>query len=260
MIIFVLLFSKLKQKIYDFLFLFVIVLSFCLYGCNSCSHNMARITDISVVNDDLRLFNFYIVQSGDSLFKIAKQYNVDIGTIKEINKISNDIIKIGDTLYIPSSVHDNTQRRLSNLTIGKSVKSTKKIHKFSTKEIKKTVDNGSWIWPCNGDIITKFDSYNRGIDISGNIGDSVVAVSDGKVVYSGNGVRGFGNLLIISHNDGFITAYAHNSKLLVVTGDIVSKNMNIAEMGKSDSDCCKLHFEIRKNGVPIDPLKVLPVR
>ncbi|AFZ82791.1 peptidoglycan DD-metalloendopeptidase family protein [Candidatus Kinetoplastidibacterium crithidiae] len=259
MIIFVLLFSKLRQITYDFLFVFVVALSFCLCGCSNCSHDMARITDIPVVNDDLRLFNFYIVQSGDSLFKIAKHHNIDIGTIKEINRINNDVIKIGDMLYIPTSIY-NSQRKKSYVNIDKSVNFTRNTNKLSIEERKTTINNDSWGWPCNGDIITKFDSYNRGIDISGNIGDSVVAASDGKVVYSGNGVRGFGNLLIISHDDGFITAYAHNSKLLVVAGDMVSKNMNIAEMGKSDSDYCKLHFEIRKNGVPIDPLKVLPVR
>ncbi|MBW0454273.1 MAG: M23 family metallopeptidase [Candidatus Kinetoplastibacterium crithidii] len=253
----VLFFSKLKQITCYVVFVFVVILSSSLYGCSS--HDMARITDVSVVNNDLRLFNFYIVQSGDSLFKIAKSHNIDISTIKEINKISNDIIKIGDILYIPGYGY-NPQRKKSSVHIEKSLKSTRNIHKPSIKERGKTVDNNCWSWPCNGDIITKFDSYSRGIDISGNVGDPVVAASDGKVMYSGNGVRGFGNLLIISHDDGFITAYAHNSKLLVVAGDIVYKNMNIAEMGKGDSDCCKLHFEIRKNGVPIDPLKVLPTR
>jgi lipoprotein NlpD len=105
-----------------------------------------------------------------------------------------------------------------------------------------------------------FTPKSKGIDIAGNLGDPVVAAADGKVMYSGNGVRGLGNLIIISHTDGFITAYAHNQALLVKAGQEVKRGRKIAEMGQTDATSPQLHFEIRRQGTPVDPISYLPQR
>lgn len=114
-------------------------------------------------------------------------------------------------------------------------------------------------WPVRGPLLNGFDeSQNKGINIGGATGDPVKAAADGRVVYAGNGLRGYGNLIIIKHDATFLTAYAHNSALMVKEGDAVSKGQKIAEMGNSDSDRVMLHFEVRRQGKPVDPLKYLP--
>ena len=115
-----------------------------------------------------------------------------------------------------------------------------------------------WIWPANGKILSTFSKNSKGVKISGQSGEAVLASASGAVVYSGNGLRGYGNLIIIKHNDTYLSAYAHNSKILVKEGDSVTKGQKIAEMGNTDSDTVQLHFEIRKNGKPVDPLIYLP--
>jgi len=120
-------------------------------------------------------------------------------------------------------------------------------------------DNLTMIWPAHGPIINTFDdAKNKGVDIGGALGDPVVAVADGRVVYAGSGLRGYGNLIIVKHDATFLTAYAHNQALLVKEGDAVVKGQKIAAMGNSDADRVMLHFEVRKQGKPVDPMKYLP--
>lgn len=122
-------------------------------------------------------------------------------------------------------------------------------------------DELGWIWPGKGSVIAEFDEVkNKGVDLSGSAGDSVLAAADGKVVYAGAGLRGYGNLVILKHNNTYLTAYAHNQSLLVKEDQTVKKGQKIAEMGSSDSDRVKLHFEVRRQGKPVDPLKYLPAR
>lgn len=125
-----------------------------------------------------------------------------------------------------------------------------------------TIDTGlAWQWPAAGSVISAFDeARSKGIGIAGKEGDPVVAASDGQVVYSGSGLRGYGNLVIIKHTDDFISAYAHNRQILVKQGETVRRGQRIAELGKTDSSVPKLHFEIRQRGKPVDPLKYLPPR
>jgi len=118
-----------------------------------------------------------------------------------------------------------------------------------------------WLWPAPGKVIENFDEVrNKGIDIAGNEGEPVVAAADGDVVYVGNALRGYGNLVIVKHSDEFISAYAHNRTILVKQGEAVKRGQKIAEFGRSDADRVKLHFEIRRHGKPTDPLKYLPAR
>ena len=122
-------------------------------------------------------------------------------------------------------------------------------------------DDVAWIWPAQGPVLAGFDeAKNKGMDIAGKTGDPVMASADGRVVYAGAGLRGYGNLIILKHNNTFLTAYAHNHTLLVKEDQSVRKGQKIAEMGSSDADRVKLHFEIRKQGKPVDPAKFLPAK
>ena len=119
-------------------------------------------------------------------------------------------------------------------------------------------DRVDWMWPTKGKVLEGFTESTKGIDIAGKPGQPVTASAAGKVVYSGAGLRGYGKLIIIKHNNTYLSAYAHNNKLLVKEGQTVARGQQIAEMGNSDTNLIKLHFEIRKNGKPVDPLKYLP--
>ena len=122
-------------------------------------------------------------------------------------------------------------------------------------------DEVAFVWPGTGVVIAGFDeAKNKGLDIGGKAGDPVVAAADGRVVYAGAGLRGYGNLVILKHNNTYLTAYAHNQTLLVKEDQTVRKGQKIAEMGNSDADRVKLHFEIRRQGKPVDPAKYLPPR
>jgi len=123
-----------------------------------------------------------------------------------------------------------------------------------------TTASGGWSWPAQGKLVGRFsdNSNSKGIDIGGTAGQPVMAAAPGRVVYQGSGLRGYGRLIIVKHNDEFLSAYAHNDKIFVKEGDTVKRGQRIASMGATGTDRVKLHFEIRRNGVPIDPLKYLP--
>ena len=119
----------------------------------------------------------------------------------------------------------------------------------------------SWMWPSDGRIIATFDEgKNKGIDIAGKLGQQVMAAGSGKVMYAGSGIRGYGNLVIVKHSNSLLSAYAHNRAIVVKEGQSVTKGQVIAEMGDSDADTVKLHFEIRQQGKPVDPSRFLPSR
>ena len=119
-----------------------------------------------------------------------------------------------------------------------------------------------WSWPAAGPVNVPFDDARgvKGLSISGKAGDPVLAAADGRVVYAGSGLRGYGNLVIVKHNNTYLTAYAHNQALLVKEDQTVRRGQKIAEMGSSDADQVKLHFEIRRQGKPVDPARLLPAR
>ena len=122
-------------------------------------------------------------------------------------------------------------------------------------------DDMTWAWPAAGPVVAAFDdAKTKGLAIGGKAGDPVYAAADGRVVYAGSGLRGYGNLVIVKHNANYLTAYAHNQTLLVKEDQIVKRGQKIAEMGSTDADRVQLHFEIRKQGKPIDPARLLPPR
>jgi lipoprotein NlpD len=133
--------------------------------------------------------------------------------------------------------------------------------KESSKDAATDDDNLAWAWPVAQPVTAGFDEQrNKGLDFAGKPGDPVLAVADGRVVYAGSGLRGYGNLVIIKHNNTYLTAYAHNRAMLVEQDQVVRKGQRIAEMGSTESDTVKLHFEVRKLGKPVDPAKLLPPR
>ena len=115
----------------------------------------------------------------------------------------------------------------------------------------------AWSWPTVGKVVAPFSDSSKGLDIGGKLGQPVLAAGSGKIVYAGTGLRGYGKLVIIKHNKTYLSAYAHNNQLLVKEGDNVKKGDRIAEMGNSDAEQVKLHFEIRRFGKPVDPIKYL---
>jgi len=140
-----------------------------------------------------------------------------------------------------------------------AAKSEPKIESAEAKKEAAVVDTGLKLSrPASGQTITNFDgNTNKGIDIAGKAGDPIIAAADGKVVYAGNSLRGYGNLVIVKHDNTYLTAYAHNKTLLVKEGETVKRGQKIAEMGSTEADRVKLHFELRRNGKPIDPTSYL---
>jgi lipoprotein NlpD len=180
--------------------------------------------------------------------------NVEIRTLTPINPSTNKTEPRGDKL----AYSEENLNQLQNVDIGSQIVVTKA--ESPTTEVKPVI-NISWVWPAEGKVTAVFDDKkNKGINIAGKLGQSIFATSDGKVMYSGNAYRGYGNMLIIQHSNNFLSAYAHSKVNLVKEGQYVTKGQKIAEMGNSDSDTVKLHFEIRQTGKPVDPLKYLPAR
>jgi lipoprotein NlpD len=200
--------------------------------------------------------NTYIVQKGDTLFSISFRYGIDFKKLARWNRISH-----------PYTIYPGQRIRLFPRAgdSGKVAKTTNKKTTTSTKsappaepKVSAAKPPGDWRWPVKGKLIERFSANNNGIDIAAAAGTPIVATSSGKVVYAGNGLRGYGNLLIIKHNRSYFSAYAHSERLLVTEGTQVKAGQKIAEVGRTGTDRDKLHFEIRKDGNPEDPLRFLP--
>jgi lipoprotein NlpD len=229
---------------------------------------------------------FYSVQEGDTLFGIALAFGQNWRDISNWNGLANpDKISVGQKLRVkpPSDnfagavsipLENRESGKVEEVVTGKSAIQNNEITLSKvTPDVVSPEDANlnnispdlssslSWIWPANGQIIEQFsESNSKGISIAGVSGEDVYASENGKVVYSGNGLRGYGNLVILKHDEDFITAYAHNQEILVKEGESVNKGQKIAKMGMTDSDRPKLLFELRKGGKPIDPLSFLPIR
>ena len=200
----------------------------------------------------------HIVKKGHTLYDIANCYEVSISDLMKINQLkNNDKIYLGDKLFIP--LYDNTnQTNCNNIT---KVNITKEVSKTTEK---KKNNNYSYMWPVKGKIISKFGLLakglrNDGINISADIGKPVLAIESGKIVYAGNEIQAFGNLILIKHHNDKTSAYAHLDKINVKKGESVNKGQIIALVGNSGKvSIPQLHFEIRDKDGPLDPLKYLP--
>jgi len=223
----------------------------------------------------------YTVQPGDTLYSIAWNYGLDDRKVAAMNGISTSYrIRVGQKLKLvppgggqPEPVVLNTQAPQQAPKIVKicpapapvqtNNQTTQPVVAMNTPVIAGSSNNVAgiaWTWPGRGKVVDNNSpsGLNRGIDILGTVGSSITAAAQGKVVYAGSGLRGYGNLIIIKHNDMYLSAYAHNQKILVQEGQMVKIGQVIALMGNTESNQVELHFEIRKAGKPVDPMKYLP--
>jgi len=150
------------------------------------------------------------------------------------------------------------QDGVASTTVPSKTEPAKNAEKAPDATLVPDDENISWMWPAEGKVISTFSDGKRGIDIAGKLGQPVLAAGAGKVLYAGSGIRGYGNLVIVKHSNNLLSAYAHNKTIFVKEDQTVAKGQKIAEMGNSDSDSVKLHFEIRQQGKPVDPSKFLP--
>ena len=214
----------------------------------------------------------YTVQAGDTVFGIAFRAGVNYRDVAAWNGISEPYtIRVGQKLRLspPAAAADNAGLKKpppQQITAGApqtKAPLTTAVPPVTPKPPEPMLSNISWQWPTQGEIIGRFvvdDKTRQGINIAGKPGQEIEAAADGVVVYSGTGLIGYGELLIVKHSNEWISAYAHNSKRLVAEGVKVKAGQHIADMGDTGSISTMLHFEIRRNGKPVDPLLYLPER
>lgn len=202
---------------------------------------------------------YYTVKAGDNMGRIGKITGQNWRDIVRWNNIENpNLIEVGQVLRVVPW----TTSASSSSTSSQSTSIARPVAPVVVDTPASSNDaNLGWIWPAQGALLAGYDELkNKGLDIAGKAGDPVMASADGRVVYAGSGLRGYGNLIILKHNETFLTAYAHNRALLVREDETVKKGQKIAEMGNTDTDRVKLHFEIRRQSKPVDPARYLPSR
>jgi len=263
----------------------IIIFCFSIFlGACSSQNNFAPVTN--GWSDTQAASQTYRVQPDDTLYSIAFRFGLDYRALADANKISAPYhIVAGQSLkLLPHADNTLTSPEAAvappptaaaaqppaavQPPAAAPVEAASAAPASTTPAPKVLAVNGTgpvgkWLWPAKGGVIHTFsDTYggNKGIDITGKAGESVKATAAGKVVYLGTGLRGYGLLIIVKHNAEYLSAYAHNSKALVKEGSNVKAGQVIAQMGASDAAGPMLHFEIRKAGKPVDPLKLLPPR
>jgi len=227
----------------------------------------------SMLPDQAAKTGYYTVKPGDTLIRIGLDHGQNWRDIMRWNALDNpNLIEVGQVLRVaPPSANSQPEEvvvkpvvppgQVSGAQVDAKAQSQNQAAAQTTSPTDGTEEQLAFLWPAQGQVMTPFDdAKNKGIDIGGKPGDPVLAAADGRVVYSGAGLRGYGNLVILKHNNTYLSAYAHNQTLLVKEDQIVKRGQKIAEMGNSDSEQVKLHFEIRKMGKPIDPTKILAPR
>jgi lipoprotein NlpD len=261
-----------KQAAYSIFFITVAIVF--LNACASNSGNYrAPVTDVGeevVASERTTVLlgngRQHRVNEGESLYAIAWMYDLDYNALARANNIQAPyVIFPGQEL----TLNMNNISVTSSPTIsGNQTQSSPVVARNSSGNAQSRAagQNNSllrWVWPAQGNVIAGFssaDNENKGLDIGGEAGDPVVAAEAGEVVYVGNGLLRYGELVIIKHNDQFLSAYAHNNSINVSEGDIVNRGQQIANLGSTGIDRNMLHFEIRQAGQPVDPINYLPPR
>lgn len=207
----------------------------------------------------------HTVARGETLYSIAWRYNMEFKDLARANGLSEPyILRPGQRLnldlnQLPPVVKVETTQPNQVKTRSRSQPSAARDSAPGSSQNIRL----DWQWPAGGALLSQFSGpqgFNKGIDISGKKGDPVLAAESGTVVYAGSGLRGYGQLIIVKHNEKYLSAYAHNDKLLAAEGDPIKAGQKIAEIGSTGTDRNKLHFEIRLEGKPVDPLGYLPSR
>ena len=233
-------------------------------GCSTVPRaKPASVTDRSAGASEPTPPGYYRVKKGDTLARIALDNGQAPRDVVQWNKAANpnfnpNVIEVGDLILIKAPAGTKSARVADKKPAADKADSQATSPEPAKAEAVAVAEPGIRLsWPAKGKVIAEFSETNKGIDIAGKVGEPVLAASDGKVVYAGNSLRGYGNLVIIKHDNTYLTAYAHNSKLLVKEGDAVRKGQRIAEMGDTDANAIKLHFELRVNGKPVNPTPYL---
>ncbi|MDR5779905.1 peptidoglycan DD-metalloendopeptidase family protein [Caballeronia sp. LZ065] len=204
---------------------------------------------------------FYRVERGDTVSKIARAKRTSVANIARWNGLSNpDAIEVGQVLRVAPPAGSVTSSAAA-ASSGSTDTSSGTQSAVPPAAQAKAGPGVSLVWPAQGSVIRGFDGKNsKGVDIANAAGTPVIAAAAGSVVYAGNGLRGYGNMLIVKHDDDYLTAYAHNRVLLVKEGQTVQQGQQIAEMGDTDSNRTMLHFEVRYMSRSVDPARYLPSR
>jgi lipoprotein NlpD len=205
---------------------------------------------------------YYRVKRGDTVLRIALDHGQSYRDIVRWNNLTDpNLIEVDQLLLVRPPANAMTVKPLTSATATPAPQRMAEPAAEPKIEAVKPDAPPPGIrlsWPAKGKVVEDFvDGKNKGIDIAGKLGDPIQAASDGRVVYAGNSLRGYGNLVIVKHDNTYLTAYAHNRNLLVKEGDTVRKGQTIAEMGDTDTNSVRLHFELRVNGKPVDPLPFL---
>lgn len=218
----------------------------------------------------------YTVKKGDTLYSIAKANGQSVDFLAGVNNLSRPYtLKVGQVLYLARVDSTSTANRAQSAVVPVAGQSTQSAQPKPAATAAapapakpvvvsgktRTVSGIKWMWPTQGKVIENFslaEQGNKGIDISGTQGQQILAAADGQVVYAGNALRGYGNLIIINHDNEFLSAYAHNDALLVTEGQKVVRGQQIARMGSTDAKSVRLHFEIRYRGQSVNPVNYLP--
>jgi len=251
-----------------------------LVGLAACSGGYAPVAERSINSNSRPLpkSGSYTVSKGDTLYSIAWRYNLDYRELARLNNIdSRYLIYAGQKLRLQAASAAVTKTSSAKVSLPTPVKplsrsagSTPVAQKAqapatavraNVKPQAAPSTTLTWRWPAQGPLLNGFsNTATKGINIAGKSGDPVIAAGSGRVVYAGDGLRGYGILVIINHNQEFLSAYAHNSRVFVKENDMVNGGDKIAEVGSSGAARDMLHFEIRRDGQPVDPLRYLPRR
>ena len=259
----------------------IVLLCLCGIGCGT--HKPIPVVDIG--QDPYGAKQYYVAK-GDTLYSISFRFSIDVTSLAKLNRLKapytifpGQILKLtaaqasiatngksvskvshSSSVISSSNKRQNTSSYSAKSSVQRPPKTSKIKSSKKTFKTQKSNDKG-WVWPVKGKIIAKFSTnsakLNKGLDISAPLGTAVKSSRSGSVVYSGSRLKGYGNLIIVKHNNGYLSAYAHNQSILVKEGDWVKQGQKIATLGSSASIQPKLHFEIRKSGKPVDPLKYL---
>jgi lipoprotein NlpD len=223
---------------------------------------------------------YYTTKAGDTLIRIGLETGQNWKDLVKWNNLDNpNVVEVGQVLRVVPPGNDTgaAVRPVATARVdarpldakpaplaasgAAAVAATGAAGTAPAPTVRDPDDDVNWLWPAAGPVSAAFDEgKTKGLVIAGKAGDPVLAAADGRVVYAGSGLRGYGNLVILKHNNTYLTAYAHNQTLLVKEDQAVRRGQKIAEMGSTDADRVQLHFEIRKQGKPIDPAKLLPPR
>lgn len=199
----------------------------------------------------------HTVVRGDTVYNISKRYGINQNDLRSWNNLADNTISVGQVLRVKPAGYVAPATTAASTPAAAPVSTPATTATVSTGATR-TVSGITWQRPTVGNVITNFGGNNKGVDIAGNAGQSVVAAADGKVVYAGSGLRGYGNLVIVQHNSTFLTAYGHNQSLMVNEGQTVKRGQIIAKMGSTNAPRNQLHFEVRQNGKPVNPTTYVP--